>query len=132
MSPAEALNTTPDKRKNVILVVDDEPGIREFLAAYLNTKDFKVFTAASAEDALNQWPDLRDQVNLLITDIVMPGMNGKALAGELLKDKPDLKIIFMSGYLPEDIAEETLTGTFFKKPFNPNEFLETVRKILHR
>ncbi len=132
MSPADALNTTPGKREHVILIVDDEIGIREFLAAYLQSKDFKILTAGSAEEALDIWAESHDQIELLVTDIVMPGMNGKALAERLSEQKPSLKIVFMSGYLPEEIAEETLEGVFFKKPFHPHEFLEKVREVLRR
>jgi FixJ family two-component response regulator len=61
----------------------------------------------------------------------MPGINGKMLSEKLLADKPSLKVVFISGYLPEDIAEETLHGVFFRKPFHPQEFLETIRQVLH-
>jgi DNA-binding NtrC family response regulator len=131
MSPAEALNTRPGKREHVILVVDDEVGIREFLAAYLQSKEFRVLTAGSGEEALERWDEMRDQVELLVTDIVMPGINGKILSEKLLADKPSLKVIFISGYLPEEIAEETLDGVFFRKPFHPQEFLQAVRQVLH-
>jgi two-component system cell cycle sensor histidine kinase/response regulator CckA len=131
MSPADALNTQPGNSQRMILVVDDEAGIRDFLSAYLQSKSFKVFTAASAEDALTLWPDICQSVDLLITDIVMPGLNGKRLAEKLLCDKPSLRIIYMSGYLPEEIAEETLDGTFFRKPFHPQELLKAVYAALH-
>ena len=130
MSPAEAFNTQPRNSQRVILVVDDESGIRDFLAAYLQSKNFKVFTAGSAEDAFDLWPEIRDKIDLLITDIVMPGLNGKRFAEKLLAEKPDLHVIYMSGYLPEEIAEETLDGTFFRKPFHPQELLEAVRSAL--
>ena len=131
MSPAEALNTQPGNSQRVILVVDDESGIRDFLAAYLQSKNFQVFTAASAEQALDLWPDICDAVDLLITDIVMPGLNGKRLSERLQGEKPALKVIYMSGYLPEEIAEETLDGTFFRKPFHPNELFKAVCAALH-
>lgn len=131
MSPAEALNTKPGNTEHVILVVDDESGIREFLAAYLQSKDFRVFTAGGAEEVFKMWADIEQDVDLLITDIVMPGLNGKILAERLLAEKPSLKIIYMSGYLPEEIAEETLEGTFFRKPFHPHDLLTSIRTLLH-
>lgn len=131
MSPAEAFNTQPGNSEHVILVVDDESGIREFLAAYLQSKDFKVFTACSAEEAFKLWPEIRSDVGLLITDIIMPGMHGQLLAEKLCADNPDLEVIFMSGYLPEEIAEEKLGGTFFRKPFHPHELLRAIRQALH-
>jgi len=109
--------------KPKILVVDDEVGMREFLGAYLRAYDLPVITAASAEDAIALWEENRGQFRAVITDIVMPGMNGKALAECLRAKQPGLQVIFMSGYLPSEIAEEELDGTFFKKPFNPSELI---------
>src|SRR5688572_22032560 len=131
MSPAEALNTKPGNDRSVILLVDDENGIREFLCTYLKSKSFKVLSAASGEDALRVWSETADSIDLLLTDIVMPGINGKDLADRLRGERPDLRVIFMSGYLPEEIAEETLGATFFKKPFHPAELLEAIRACLH-
>ena len=106
-----------------ILVVDDEAGMREFLAAYFRAYNFPVITAACAEEALLIWEKRSEEIGAVVTDIVMPGMNGKALAEKLRSDRPGLKVIFMSGYLPVEIAEETLDGEFFKKPFNPSDLL---------
>lgn len=106
-----------------ILVVDDEPGMREFLGAFLRAHDLPVVTAACAEDALKVWETDPDSISAVVTDIVMPGMNGKALSEKLRETRPGLRIIFMSGFLPAEIAEETLDGVFFKKPFNPSELL---------
>jgi two-component system cell cycle sensor histidine kinase/response regulator CckA len=113
--------------ENKILVVDDEPGMREFLAAFFRAYDLQVFTAASAEEALSIWEKKASEINAVVTDIVMPGMNGKALAEKLRSDRPTLKIIFMSGYLPAEIAEEALDGVFFKKPFNPSDLLAALQ-----
>jgi two-component system, cell cycle sensor histidine kinase and response regulator CckA len=131
MSPSEALNTKPGNDKATILIVDDENGIREFLCTYLKSKSFKVLSAASGEDALHVWEQERDHIRLLLTDVVMPGINGKDLADKLRAERPDLRVIFMSGYLPEEIAEETLGSTFFKKPFHPAELLDAIREALH-
>ena len=131
MSPAEAFNTRPRSSQSVVLVVDDESGIRDFLSAFLQSKDFKVFTAGSADEALEIWPEIKPKVSLLITDIIMPGMNGKQLAERFLAEKPSLKVIFMSGYLPEEMEEESLGALFFRKPFHPRELLNVIRQALH-
>jgi DNA-binding response OmpR family regulator len=130
MSPSEALNTTPGNHKTVILVVDDESGIRDFLQTYLTSKSFKVIAAASGEEALDLWAEQKDEIDLVLTDVVMPGINGKDMAERMREEKRGLKVIFMSGYLPEEIAEETLGSTFFKKPFHPIELLEAIRQGL--
>lgn len=114
----------------MILVVDDESGIRDFLHTYLTSKSFKVIAAGSGEEALDLWADHKEEINLVLTDVVMPGINGKDMAERMREERPDLKVIFMSGYLPEEIAEETLGSTFFKKPFHPVELLEAIRQGL--
>ena len=114
----------------MILVVDDEIGIREFLNTFLSAKDFNVVVAASGEQALGLWSEHDSEINLVITDIVMPGINGKTLADRLRAQRPGLPVIFMSGYLPEAVAEETLDGTFLKKPFSPFELLEKINELL--
>ncbi len=110
-----------------ILVVDDEVGMREFLAAFFRAYDLPVLTAGTAEEALSIWEKKAAEIRAVVTDIVMPGMNGKALAEKLRDDRPALKIIFMSGYLPAEIAEEALDGVFFKKPFNPSDLLAALQ-----
>jgi DNA-binding NtrC family response regulator len=106
-----------------ILIVDDEPDLREFLGEFLRAHDLPAVTAASAEDALRIWEQDGDNISAVLTDIVMPGMNGKALSEKLRTMRPGLKVVFMSGFLPTEIAEDTLDGVFFKKPFNPSELL---------
>ena len=131
MSPAEAFNTSPGNHKKVILVVDDEPGIREFLATYLSSKNFKVLTAADGREAQEKWRSCDGKIDLLLTDVIMPECNGKALAKLLTIQNPALKVIFMSGFLPEELAEESLDCPFFRKPFHPVELLEVIRETLH-
>jgi FixJ family two-component response regulator len=61
----------------------------------------------------------------------MPGLNGKRLAERLVAEKPQLRVIYMSGYLPEEIAEETLDAVFFRKPFHPHELFKAICAALH-
>lgn len=114
----------------MILIADDECGIREFLAAYLRANSFEVLPVGSAEEALRAWEERRDEVELLITDMVMAGLDGKTLADRLRSEAPSLPVIFMSGHLPEDISEQMLDGAFFKKPFSATELLATVKCLL--
>src|SRR5688572_33257837 len=110
----------PDK----ILVVDDEPGMREFLAAFFRAYEIPVLTAASAEDALHLWETKADEIRAVVTDVVMPGMNGEALAEKLRADRPAIKIMFMSGYLPAEIVEEAWDGVLLKKRITPRVFMD--------
>ena len=114
----------------VILIVDDEPGIRDFLEVFFRGKGYPVVTAASAEEALDRWEEQQSEINAVITDIVMPGMDGKMLGEKLRAERSDLPVFYMSGYLPEEIAVETLNGPFFKKPFNPLDLANEVDRII--
>ncbi|MGV3774519.1 MAG: response regulator [Verrucomicrobiales bacterium] len=130
MSPAQAMLTTPNGSKKTILVVDDEPGIREFLDTFLKSKSFRVLLAEDGLDAMQVWSSQRDNIDILLTDIVMPGMAGTDLAQRLLEAKPTLKVLYMSGYLPVEIAEEQLSGfKFLRKPFHPSELLNALREL---
>jgi DNA-binding NtrC family response regulator len=131
MSPAEAFNTTPGNGRKVILVVDDEPGIRDLLFAYLSSKNFKVYCAEDGVKAQEIWRDQGGKIDLLLTDVVMPGCNGVALAKLLLVQNPAVKVIFMSGYMPEEMAAESGEYPFFRKPFHPSELLGMIRHVLH-
>jgi two-component system, cell cycle sensor histidine kinase and response regulator CckA len=131
MSPAEAMNTRPGNGRLSILIVDDEPAICEFLATYLTAKNFKVSTAPSAEDALVVWQEHQQHFDLLLTDVIMPGATGKLLADQLRREKATLKVIFMSGYLPQEIGDQIFDEIFLKKPFHPNELMEAVRSVMH-
>lgn len=125
------MNTKPGNGRKTILVVDDEFGIRDFLFAYLKTKNFRVLTAECGEEALAIWEAEGGAVDLVLTDMVMPGMDGHTLAENLRERRPAQKIIFMSGYMPLEIAETTLCSVFLRKPFHPHELLEAIRKELH-
>ena len=131
MSPAQAFNSKPGNGKHLILVVDDEPGMREFLSLYLRSKNFQVLLAADPVAATEHWEKHRGKIELLLTDVVMPNMNGKELADLFLKECPDLKVIFMSGFLPQDLPEEDLPFPVFKKPFHPSDLLKTIHELLH-
>jgi DNA-binding NtrC family response regulator len=130
MSPAQAMQTTPNGSKKTILVVDDEQGIRDFLLIFLKSKSFRVLTAQDAQEAISIWEREKDHIDILLTDIVMPGMTGADLGARLLGEKPSLKVLYMSGYLPTEIAHEQLSGhPFLRKPFHPNELLTTLREL---
>jgi DNA-binding response OmpR family regulator len=132
MSPAEAMNTIPGNGRLTVLVVDDEPGICEFFAAYLKTKKFQVYVANCAEKAISVWEEHSGKIDLLLTDVIMPGLNGKRLADALRAKKPELKVIFMSGFLPQEVGSEVLKEPFLNKPFHPNELMELIREVMHR
>src|SRR5579872_2071764 len=84
--------------KKTILVVDDEPEIRKLVGAMVNQSGHTAITADSGEHALTLYKKLKDPLELLITDVVQPGMSGPMLADKLSALQPDLKVLYISGY----------------------------------
>lgn len=119
-----------------ILVVEDEEMLRVFVGQALSALGYHVLTAANGREALKVWSEHRDEIDLLLTDMVMPdSMSGRQLAHTLVVDKPDLKVIFTSGYsaelLGEDFEEEKKYG-FLAKPYLPDRLASTVATYLQR
>jgi signal transduction histidine kinase len=128
-------NATTTERVT-ILVVEDEEMLREFVEQALNVLGYQVLTAANGREALKVWSKHRDEINLLLTDIVMPeSISGRQLAHTLIVEKPDLKVIFTSGYsaelLGEDFEHEKQYG-FLSKPYMPDRLASTVADQLQR
>ena len=113
-----------------ILVVEDEEMLREFVSEALGTFGYHVLSAANGRDALNVWAEHRDEIDLLLTDVVMPeSISGRQLAHTLIRDKPNLKVIFTSGYsseLFESEFEREKEHLFLAKPYLPDRLAQTV------
>ncbi len=113
-----------------ILVVEDEEMLREFVSEALGVAGYRVLTAPNGKAALEIWEQHRDEIDLLLTDIVMPdSMSGRELAHKLIMDKPDLKVIFTSGYSAELIGtdfEREKQHAFLAKPYLPDRLAQTV------
>jgi two-component system cell cycle sensor histidine kinase/response regulator CckA len=116
-----------------ILVVEDEIGLLELIQNVLQGYNYRVLTASSGAEALQVWDKHQGQIDLLLTDIVMPGgMRGSDLAAELKKRKPGLRVIYTSGYsskLPEKGSERT-DSIFLAKPYQPLQLAQAVRRCL--
>ena len=117
-----------------VLLVEDEEAVRRFAARALARQGYKVLEAGTGTEALEVMRKTGDEVNLVISDIVMPEMDGPALLKALRKKKPGLRIIFISGYAED--AMKSLTGdeefTFLAKPFQLKELVATVKETLGR
>ena len=123
----------PPRGKESILVVEDEAGVRALVIKLLKDLGYCVLQAQSGPHALDVWRQHGDEVDLLITDIVMPdGMNGVELAERVRRQRPDLKVIYTSGYLAdlsrEDIARHS--DAYIAKPFSLLELARLVRRTL--
>jgi two-component system cell cycle sensor histidine kinase/response regulator CckA len=114
-----------------ILLVEDEPMVRTVAERALTRHGYKVLTANNGEEAL-EIVDRGDEIALLISDVVMPLMDGPTMVREARKSRPDLPILFMSGYAEEQLRKsiDIANVAFLPKPFSVQELAEAVRKAL--
>jgi PAS domain S-box-containing protein len=118
-----------------ILLAEDEAAVRHFTSAVLEAAGYRVVQAADSHEALSRFPGIREDVRLLVTDIVMPGGDGRELAAKLRDSNPGLPVLFMSGYTDAAInaAELQERGDgFLGKPFSPGQLVRSVREVLRR
>jgi DNA-binding NtrC family response regulator len=117
-----------------ILIVEDEAGLRELFSLTLQQLGYRVFAECSGAKALRSWSSRLDQIDLLLTDLVMPdGVSGWKLASALQAEKPDLKAIYMSGHSSDAnglAADTTENIRFLAKPFSVQTLAEAVRNCL--
>jgi two-component system, cell cycle sensor histidine kinase and response regulator CckA len=112
-----------------ILVVDDEASLVQLVTMILRQSAYTVLSASSGVEALMVYSSYRTEVDLVLTDIMMPGMNGIELAQRIRALKPTVKILLMSGFTPDNI-EVPGDLPLLKKPFLPARLIETVEAIL--
>jgi two-component system, cell cycle sensor histidine kinase and response regulator CckA len=116
-----------------VLLVEDETIVRELVREILERDGYRVISAPTPADALDASRAADDSIDLLLTDIVMPGMSGPEVAQTLAESRGDLKVLYMSGYSDELAAERGLLqpGTaFIQKPFRAEELTEKIRSLL--
>jgi PAS domain S-box-containing protein len=130
----ESRPSPPPRGRETVLVVEDEDSVRALVIKLLQDLGYRVLQAQSGPHALEVWRLQGDEVDLLLTDIVMPdGMNGVDLAERLRRSRPQLKVIYTSGYLAdlsrEDIARHH-SDAYIAKPFSLSELARLVRHTL--
>ncbi len=109
-----------------ILVVDDEPPIRQLVARILERKGHRVIQCGDATTALA----VTDTIDLLLVDFVLPDMNGRDLTAKLREARPTLPVILMSGFLPDPELAPPAPSTFMQKPMTPQVVVDTVDQML--
>jgi signal transduction histidine kinase len=116
-----------------VLVVEDQPEVRELAAAALRRAGHQVFEATDGDEALARFGGRAAEIALLLTDVVMPGLNGRELAERLRAGNPDLLVLFMSGYTHEILDRDELVGpgtAFVAKPFTPSSLARDVDHLI--
>lgn len=117
-----------------ILVVDDEDMVLEVVEAFIEQMGHTILLATSGHEALQVARNHDGKVDLLLTDVVMPTMNGLKLAKTLVTANPDLKVLFMSGGLPPEIDTKDTVGfeaALIKKPFSHTSLITHLQKALN-
>ena len=116
-----------------VLVVEDEQPLRKLIVTMLEKIGYTVLTSSSTEEAIEIFSREKNQIDLLVSDVVMPGINGIDLQKILLSKKPALKTLFISGFPVEVMASKGLTDAtipFLLKPFTMASLAEKIKEIL--
>ncbi len=118
--------------RGTVLVVEDEEGVRALAARILRNGGFDVIAAADGQDAVERAAELDSPIDVLVTDVAMPRMDGIELANRLRLDKPDMQVVFMSGHALESINVPmgSERDSFIQKPFSPRVLVDHVRDAL--
>jgi two-component system cell cycle sensor histidine kinase/response regulator CckA len=136
----EAREPSVDRRSvargtGVVLLVEDEKGVRELTREYLESSGYTVFEAEDGESALKFASMHTGTIDLLVTDVVMPGVSGRELAERLVQLRPGIRVLYMSGYTDRAIVHHGILETgavLLQKPFTLATLAEKVREILAR
>jgi CheY-like chemotaxis protein len=121
-----------DAQSPKVLVVDDEPEIRKLVTAMLARNGYRVLSADSGENALRLFKSHPD-TDLLLTDVVSPGMSGPMIADQISALKPDIKVLFMSGYDGTQVVQRYVIErgySLLTKPFSMEQLESKVRAVL--
>jgi len=119
--------------KDTILVVEDKQDLLQLLKGGLEEFGYRVMTASDPKEALILSENYQEVIHLLLTDVIMPGMSGKELSDEIVKRRPNIKTLFMSGYTEDVLAPHGVINKgihFLQKPFTFDELGNRVRYLL--
>lgn len=117
-----------------ILLVDDDPAILRLAESILSAGGFQVLSATGARNAIKLFEESSDRIQLLLTDVVMPDLSGPVLAMKLRAQRPDLNVLFMSGFHDTSMVQRYVTMNGFAllpKPFSRDGLLRAVQASIH-
>jgi PAS domain S-box-containing protein len=115
-----------------VLVVEDEPAVRSLIRAVLRSSGYTVLEAADGEAGLAMAAGTDARIDVLLTDLVMPRLGGQQMAELLRRARPDMRVVFMSGYTDQSLEDDAsgAAAVFLQKPFTPQELARKVRETL--
>ncbi len=132
MNPTNLSQTTP-AGSPTILVVDDEADVLRLVEAILGEQGYHVILARGADNAIRTFERMAKKPDLILTDVVMPGMSGPMLIDHLLQNSPNLRVLFMSGYDDRQVVQKYVIEKGFAliaKPFTLQRLAASVREVL--
>jgi signal transduction histidine kinase len=137
IEPAATVSTPPaaSAGSEVVLVVEDQDDVRRFAVEVLKSRGYSVLSAEDGEAALELAAQHKGPIHMLVTDVVLPGMNGRELAKRLKALRPTMQVLFTSGYTRDVIAEHGILEpgtTYIAKPYTPGELSAMVRELLSK
>jgi signal transduction histidine kinase/CheY-like chemotaxis protein len=122
-----------ERGTETVLLAEDEEAIREFIKKLLEGYGYKAITAASGQEAIDEFKAHKDEIQLLLFDVIMPNRNGREAYEEIKKISPDIKVLFMSGYPADIIHKHDIIENGFgyiEKPVSPTKLLRKIREAL--
>ena len=132
--PEPVARSAAKHNDGVVLLVEDEAPVRAFASRALRLRGYTVFEAESAEAALKTLEDQTLNIDVFVTDVVMPGMDGPSWVRKALEDRPDVRVVFVSGYAEDSFGEAQTkipNSVFLPKPFSLTDLTDTVHSQLH-
>jgi signal transduction histidine kinase/CheY-like chemotaxis protein len=127
-------NTLPLAGAETVLIVEDDEDLRKFDVSFLEQCGYRVLTAADGEAALEKFARHKDKIDIVIVDVVLPGINGKEVHDRIMEMRPGTKVLFTSGYTADVIEKKGLAVdkyNFIEKPRSPLELLKKMRDVLN-
>ncbi len=132
-SPPKSQPLPPKRGKETVLVVEDDLAVRELTRNALSRHGYRVLEAGTGAEAVAQWRLHGRAIDLLLTDVILPdGITGLELADRLHRDRPQLHIVFFSGYPPDVVGSDFSSANFVRKPFAPEQLEAKIRECLDR
>jgi two-component system cell cycle sensor histidine kinase/response regulator CckA len=127
------ISSSQNGGSETVLLVEDEESVRQLVRETLESKGYKVLEAENGEAALRIVSNYSDKIDMLITDVVMPGMSGRELSARLCASRPQTKVLYLSGYTEDAIGHEGVVDphtVFLQKPFTLQMLSRKVREVL--
>lgn len=130
--PAEQASVTP-RGVETILLVEDSDGVRDIAVRVLKGQGYNVIVAPNAKAAIEASRGFKGVIDILVTDVIMPEMSGRVLFETLGEDRPNTKLLYMSGYTDDAVVRHgvmRLETQYLQKPFSPHVLASRVREVL--